>query len=338
MKVILTLLLCKPAASQVALPNLINSWPTATKGLLFALLALFILIGLIIAVSEILKSSKIKKERVDASWKAFLSFSEKAGLNLNERTLLKRVADYSRINPPEDIFSQCWAFEKGVSEEISRCSEDPVLLKNVCDSISGLRKKLGFDHVGPGAQYCSSRELSAGQDLNLYLPENPMIKYRSVVQLVNELDFIVKRPELNEGTPAFRQGMGSMGLMVSLYNPGDAEYSFKTKILREMPEKKSLVLEHSMSMDRRQLRDYVRLEVRNQTKFRFVKSSDKELMKGGSRFSGTIVDISGGGCNLQASAQEKVMGSLTARWNLVHVRLVHAQLLVMRVLLKCRRQ
>ena len=303
MKLFLVLLFGTPCFCQVQMENFIRSWPTASRGLLVGLVILFILAGAGIAISEALKRAKSAREKQAASWEAFAGLAKKANLNTNDLMLLKRLAGFSGADPAEAVFSQLYLFEKGVEGEIDRCRKDPVLLKNVCDTIASVRKKLGFDPVPAGLQYYSSRELTSGQDISLYLPENPMIKYRSQIEQVSELELRVKRPEFKEGSPAFKQGMGALGLMVSLYKPGDAEYSFKTKILRESPDKHSLALEHVLEMDRKQLRDFVRLEVRSQAKFRFIRSEDKELMKGGTRFTGTIVDISGGGCNLMSAEQ-----------------------------------
>jgi len=291
-----------PTFAGIDIGQFSGSWPTATRGLTSILLTLLALGIIGMVVYELLKTFRQKKEEQADAMSQFAALSQSLSLNSNEIRFLERIYPASTAKHPVDLIRKLEYFEIGIASEIAKSKDNILLVKNLCDTIAGLRRKLEFDRIPAGTPYYSSRELSSDQEISLTLVgvENP-VRYRSRIRYSTEIDLSVDKPKSDEGAPL--QFIGKK-VRIAIYKPGDGEYSFDTKVLGNTQDNLGLFLEHVVGVSKKQLREYVRLEVRNQTKYRFIKSDkNPERMKGGTRFAGTILDISGGGCLLE-SAEE----------------------------------
>ncbi|MFH0920472.1 MAG: PilZ domain-containing protein [Fibrobacterota bacterium] len=293
------------AAGQVLagidITALTGSWPTATRSAaVFILIAMAVIAGLAL-LFHFMRSLNAVAAGKRASREAFSALSKKFTLNTAEITLLKKAILNSGLTESELIFRNIEYFEIGVGRELEKCSENPVLLRNVSDTIASTRRKLGFLKIPAGARYFSSRELSTGQPLTLRVPEDAAEeKYRATLVEITELSMSAEFADNAIAPLSLRQdGL----LQVSLFKQGEAEYSFLPRVLRVAPDRRRITFEHAIEMNRRQVRSHVRIEVNNQATFRILKSpAAPERAKGAIRHSGTITDISGGGLSLQTEA------------------------------------
>jgi c-di-GMP-binding flagellar brake protein YcgR len=255
-----------------------------------------ILIVVFVGLLEGLKSlNKLAAEK-RASREAFTALVKRHALNTAEITLLKQAVLNSGLTESELVFRNIEYFEIGVGRELEKCRGNAPLLRNVSDTVASTRRKLNFTKIPAGARYYSSRELSAGQPLTLRVPPAEE-KLSASISEITELVITAEFADNAALPPALLPG----GLLqVSLFKQGEAEYSFQVNVLRITPDRRRIVFEHVIEMNRRQVRSHVRIEVNNQANFRILKSPlSPERAKGAARHTGTITDISGGGLSLQ---------------------------------------
>lgn len=168
--------------------------------------------------------------------------------------------------------------------------------------IFSVRKKLFGDvayHFGP---LSSTLQLAAGQHLMLkFHNQGRTTSAGSVVLDVDSTAITVDYPFIGGERPQFEKGQP---VEVILYRDRDAEYQFKTHVLRDTVSRDQLflMLAHAANVERLQMRKFYRLETQVPFKFsRYLWDSklDNRYLPGveddSLPFEGTIQDISAGG-------------------------------------------
>src|SRR3989339_34404 len=315
--VFLSLCALLPVAAHAAthtVKDIFSSWPNASLYIFFGiggvlLLAVFLMFG-----TELFRSRRESQKTAELSWSVFESLCKTHGLNDVEKQELRRIFHASGAETSDVMFKSIKAFEEGVSAEIERLRGKHDELLRVCDIISAIRSRLEYTRLQPGTCYYSSRELSAGQPINISpVKGTDNAKFRSKIRDISELSMAVVNPEEQEAVAAFSQGSE---VAVSLIQTGDAVYSFRTLVITKSPDNTSLTLAHVVEMDRKQLREYLRLEVTIEAMFRVLASeADPALAKSGAKFTGTIKDISGGGVKLRTVEEFHLGDVLSVNFN-----------------------
>jgi len=248
------------------------------------LLSLFIVIALVslIVAYEVYRSNKTKQKLQDIAWEKFHEHVNYLRLSGDNITMLRNIARIASLQDPYSIVKSPHIFENCIElfynkERISSMSNDTLV------NIRNLRKALGFLPLSREIAYTSTRQFDSGDRCAVVVLSNgqPSHKGMCLILSVNEKTWTIDRPE----GPAIAEGTA---VKIDFTRPGDAEYSFETKVLSD--SKGGLVLSHTGKLKRTQQRNWVRVDVSIPVE---VMKSEKDHVS--DIFSGKIIDMSGGG-------------------------------------------
>ena len=150
------------------------------------------------------------------------------------------------------------------------------------EAVESIRNKMNFTAKNPLTEVCSTRQFGVQDRIDLYLDGGQVLKHSEIVWRTEKEWAIFYDGSC--GPADFFQGKE---IMVRWTRPGDAVYSALLEV-RSCTEN-SLVLHHSDSLDKRQLRRWVREQV-----FFPVKATFPD----GTSIGGVLIDLSAGGIML----------------------------------------
>jgi hypothetical protein len=155
-----------------------------------------------------------------------------------------------------------------------------------------LRFKLGFAQLPPEMPLSSTRHFEEGLQAHWHLGDRRLL---GVVQNVSERNWQVAVAEEFPGEIAPNQT-----LEIGILRPGDAEYRVQASLTALRTGSRTLVLAHTRSLERKQLRNWVRVEVNLPCRITVISGPEKpgpgdKLLPAGLVVEGRMVDLSGGG-------------------------------------------
>ena len=256
-----------------------------TAEVIFILISCTLILIIIAVLNEARRSNKIKNEMRALAIAKFDLQAEKLNLRLSSATILKRIALRSGLRDLSSILQFSHVFESSVekyyeSEKIDSISEE------VLTQISALRKVLGFSPLPRGIALTSTRQFCIGDECTIQLTETSQTTNKETCQVL-ESD---ERQWSVSHTTGLQAQTGDL-VNMSLTKPGDAEYAFKTQVLRDSGNE--LVLSHTSDLTRTQQRNWLRVNVNIPVKATIIEDSHM-----GDIITGRITDLSGGGLGM----------------------------------------
>jgi len=260
----------------------------------FTLEAIFLLIAIILLLIAIAmlyntrRANKIKQELLTLAMAKFDIMAEELNLRESSIVILKEIVQKTGLQDPASILKFSHVFE----DSIEKYYESEVIESIPTEmfmQISALRKALGFSPLSKGIPLTSTRQLCGGEKCVIQIPDNEPSVNSETCQVSGSTEqyWYMACPEgitVQTGT----------WVHVSLVRPGDAEYTFRTQVLRDST--KELVLRHTSQLNRAQQRNWLRIDVDIPVKITILEDADA-----GETISGRIVDISGGGLGMALS-------------------------------------
>ncbi len=261
---------------------------------LAVVIAGFLLIGAMgwLVFLEILRSARHHKEEVQIGWRYFEECATQKELSATENSLLKAVVRSGEVMSADMVFDSPYVFEDAVeaflAEEKDRLARDPALY----GVLRSIRFKLGFLQLPAEIPLSSTRQLGDGLAVAWTMSGTAL---KGQIQFVSEREWHVAAfDRLPENIRA------GVELALALTRPGDAEYGIRTTLVAVRPAHRILVLAHTRNLERKQLRNWVRVEVNLPCRILVVSGPehpgpDDRLLPAGLLVEGRLADLSGGG-------------------------------------------
>jgi c-di-GMP-binding flagellar brake protein YcgR len=232
--------------------------------------------------SEWCKGNEIKNMRRGISWRHFIELVN-GKLKDDELDLLKQALEQFKDAPPDQVISAPILFEKMAENYFQhkrrKYTEDQLELW------LNIREGLGVLRLPEEIPYASTRNLTV-LDRLVTVREGHGIQVE--ILMVTEATFVAK------AIPGVKVGEW---IRFSLTRQGDAEYRFETEVVELKPGQ--LFFKHTIRLERRQLRNWVRIDFKTPVKVYFKEDSEEK------EFAGTTQDVSGGGMSFVLPEQLK---------------------------------
>jgi len=254
---------------------------------------------------EIFKTDKQKREKINLSWKNFSELAKQRRLTLKDIELIKKIIEAGELTQADIVFQAPNLYEDCIALYIQKQKDKGDEKIIAYDNLLVLRQHMGYSRLPIESHLSSSRQLSLGIPVNIKKNDTEFIK--CTIQSLDE-----KSWKLTTLEGDFSYFSENKELSVWHIRPGDAEYRIDTKILNRADS--FLELDHSMVFNRKQLRNWVRIDVNIPCKTTLVEEGKEEPVdetesesvkkikySKGTIFDGRIIDISGGGIALRLS-------------------------------------
>lgn len=213
-------------------------------------------------------------ESFDEKVKAF-SFTDK------ERRTLEKMVRASSFENKDAVINSSRLFEKAVSNFYDFRDVFDIRDETLA-AVESIRNKMDFTAKNPLAEVCSSRQFSVQDRIDLYLDGGRVFKHSEIVWK-NEKEWAISY----DGSCGPSNFFVGKDVTVRWTRPGDAVYSSVLTVRACTVD--TLVLPHSESLDKRQLRRWVREQVSFPLKATFPD---------GTSIGGMLMDLSAGGIML----------------------------------------
>lgn len=201
------------------------------------------------------------------------------GFSYNEKEILDKIIRKSPFENKDAILNSSGLFEQAVStyydvEGINELHETDLAV------VESLRLKMNFTASNPLAEIYSTRQFNVGDRIDLILENGTLIK-RSDIVWRNEKEWAISY----DGSDGPASSFVNRTIRIRWTRPDDAMYSTAISV-KNADETNNLVLPHSFSLDKRQLRRWVREQVA------FPVTA---VFENGETLYGTLLDLSAGG-------------------------------------------
>jgi c-di-GMP-binding flagellar brake protein YcgR len=260
--------------SDEVLSRLLDLWPLYLGALVACLV--FTLIVLV-------EISRINKRRENEEMFGTQAFDEKVeavGFSDKEKRTLDKIIRASAFENKDAILNSSGLFEQAVSAYYDVENVFDKKLDNDIAIVEELRHKMNFTASNPLSEIYSTRQFNVGDRIDL-VPENGSLIKRSDIVWRTEREWAISY----DGSDGPASSFVNRTIRVRWTRPDDAIYSTSIDVLH-VDETNNLVLTHSSSLDKRQLRRWVREQVA------FPVTA---VFENGDTLGGTLLDLSAGG-------------------------------------------
>jgi hypothetical protein len=253
---------------------------------------LVILMGVLVAF-EVLRSGKGQREKIDIGWQYFSEMAGQKRLTPQEIEILKAIVEEGAVSSADMVFDSSFVYEEALEAFLKANSRQLDKEPTQYALLRGLRLKLGYSHLPSEIPLSSTRQLEEGMTVNLTDDEGSIRKGR--VQEVREQAWAIALE--TEIPPTVAVG-GAVEL--SLLRPGDGEYAVKLPVTATRLGQKAIFLPHTRALERKQLRNWVRIDVNIPCRVTVMARPEGwEAADGGPSvgmvLEGRLLDLSGGG-------------------------------------------
>jgi c-di-GMP-binding flagellar brake protein YcgR len=247
-----------------------------------------IVIIAIFVIIEVMHTEKRRRREARINWRAFYDQANERKLNASEVKLLEDMVQTSEVKNPEGVFQSAAFFEELIDNIIAERAQDRDDV--IYDQLRALREKLGYASLAMEVPYVASRQFQAGERL-LWENHEQNHSGQGAVEWVRESDWFVDGEFFGVEKGEY--------LKMKLTRRGDAEYSFETRILEK--SEVGVRLEHVRSLQRNQLRRFVRVDVSLNCRVRIMYIDGQDVPAGGypEVYNGRLLDLSAGGVSLR---------------------------------------
>ncbi len=241
---------------------------------------------------EILRKNRRRREEVQIGWRYFEDYSAQRRLTPAESEMLRAVVRSGEVTSAEMVFDSPFVFEDALeaylADEKDRLARDesPYVV------LRGIRSKLGYSQLPAEIPLTSTRQLEAG------LPAHWQWAGR---RLQGELRNISERSWQLDLPGILPEGIAPQQMVeIGILRPGDAEYCVQTTIAALRPGHHALILNHTRNLERKQMRNWVRVEVNLPCRTTVISGPDHPGVEDGPLpagllVEGKLIDLSGGG-------------------------------------------
>lgn len=242
---------------------------------IFGIVILFLVL---LVLLEIRRSNYRRENEEMYGTKAFDDKVAAIGFSDKEKRTLDKVIRASSFENKDAILNSSNLFEQAVSafyylRDVFQVRDETL------DAVERLREKLGFTADNESTEICSTRQFMVGDRIDIILESGEKIKH-SEIAWRNEREWAVSFEEENGS----RLPSSGSNILLRWTRPDDALYSAHLAV-RHL-EKGLMILPHSSSLDKRQLRRWVREQVTFPV---------KAIFDDGSECGGILLDLSAGG-------------------------------------------
>ena len=268
-----------------------KAFPSASPLLIIILGSASIFILATVVIWEIFKTERLRQEKAELSWKNFGHLIREKALDDAETETLKKIILQSNITNADSIFAAPGIYEKCLDAFIQLQRKKSSDTADLYEVLLRLRKKLGYTRLPQEVRLTSSRQFTPGWRVT-FLPDKDAEPVQGSINDVNERFWSI---EPIQGTlPHLAKGQT---ITLWFIRHGDAEYGMEGRVLEQGPE--GYKLDHNLELDRKQLRNWVRVDVNIPCRARLMRPVTGQLhnpdIKAGTSYQGRLMDISGGG-------------------------------------------
>lgn len=247
----------------------------------------------IVVVYEILRTDSKQREKVDIGWQYFGEMAAQKRLTTQETEILKRIVEEGGVSSADMVFDSSFIYEDALEEFIKANHKSLEKDQTQYALLRGLRLKLGYSMLPSEVPLSSTRQLEEGMQAGLRDDEGTVHKGR--VAEVRENAWAVI---LDEDIPPMLAAGAAVD--VNVLRAGDGEYNLRVGVSATRLARRLLYLPHSRNLDRKQLRNWVRIDVNIPCRVTVMaRSADWVEGSGGPGvgmvLEGRMLDLSGGG-------------------------------------------
>ena len=201
------------------------------------------------------------------------------GFSDKEIRTLDKIIRTSSFENKDAILNSSGLFEQAVSTFYDVRNVFSVRDETV-EAVERLRNKMNFTASNPLSEIYSTRQFNVGDRIDI-IPENGTLIKRSEIIWRTEKEWAISY----DGSDGPASSMVGRNIRIRWTRPDDAIYSTMVPI-RRLDDSANFVLPHSASLDKRQLRRWVREQ---------VAFSVTAVFENGETLYGTLLDLSAGG-------------------------------------------
>lgn len=278
---------------------------------------LVLLVGVVVLV-EIRRSDARQKARAKIGWDKFFAAAAERALNSAEVSKLESLVSYAGIMNAEAVFVSATIFENVLEHYYRKNGGVANLREDELLELRRLRDKVGFGQIPVETPFVSSRQFRVSDRVLVQMVEHQRGGVSSI-ENNDERWWVIANPFPHEVTSGTQ-------MKIALTRGGDAEYTIETRVLRS--EKGKIFLDHTRSLHRKQLRNWVRIDVNFPSRTRVIEA---EGAAAGELFAGRILDLSGGGLSVRLPKKFAVGSRFTMEFDLPEVHLKGVEVQVTRV-------
>ncbi len=242
-------------------------------------IAFIVLLFLILLV--LLEIHRINNRRDNEEMFGSEAFDEKVkdyAFTDKERRTLEKMIRTSSFENKDAVINSSGLFEQAVTSFYDYRNVFTIRDETV-DAVESLREKLGFTAANPLTQVCSTRQFCVGNRIDLFLDNGQIFKHSEIIHRSEKEWFIA----YDESCGPALSFVGKT-VLVRWTRPDDAVYSARLQVRSCLPGQ--LILPHTASLDKKQLRRWVR---------ELVSFPVEATFEDGTTCEGSLFDLSAGG-------------------------------------------
>jgi c-di-GMP-binding flagellar brake protein YcgR len=248
-------------------------------------------VGVLVAL-ELWKSLSNDRKRSLMSLDLFRASCTEHGLSFFERSILETAIAEARVSNADAVLASPRIFEESREAYYKSRGGAAKVTEDVRAAFHSIRTKIGFSPLPVEIPFLVTRQFIPGMSMTIEDPHNGRAGDPVMVEEVNELFWCV-------GKPSFAVSKGK-NVRLYLTRQGDAEYTIETEI--DEVQTHRLVLRHTRDLQRKQLRNWVRVDVSLPVQVSHASEDGSEVVT----LKGRIMDISGGGVALRIPQSPQV--------------------------------
>jgi c-di-GMP-binding flagellar brake protein YcgR len=233
---------------------------------------------MLVVLFEVHRINFRRENEVMFGTKAFDDKVEAMGFTDKEKRTLDKIIRYSSFENKDAVLNSSRLFEDAVDNFYDIRNVFSVRDETLA-AVESLRNKLSFTASNPLAEIYSTRQFNVGDRIDLLLENGLRIK-RSEIMARSEKEWVITF-DTSDGTSF---SLVNKEIKVRWTRPDDAIYTAVLPV--RQVDAGHLVLLHSSSLDKKQLRRWVREQVA------FPVTA---VFQDGSSIGGTLLDLSAGG-------------------------------------------
>ena len=270
-------------------------------------LILFAVICLIAAV--LIFYRKIKKSRFP--WFEFYSRGKKEGFSFREIGFLKKFAILNKLEKPQSIYWSTKQLDRCLAPAINTINKKEAMSDDdklrIVDKFLELRKKAEFNLPKYTKRIWDTKPIMRRQ--KLIIREKELGTFASWVVDNNIRQLVITQPTGHKGWQTLNWQARDIG--VYFRRKDDAGYFFKTRVAKHITKEEYplLYISHNKELKRHQKRKDVRIDTNIRSLFQPISYESRNesvfLPAKDKKYTGRIIDISGGGCCMIAGSRLK---------------------------------
>ena len=254
---------------------------------------LVVLIMAILVVAEMVRTDSKQRDKVDIGWQYFSEMAAQKRLTPQETEILKRIVEDGGVSSADMVFDSSFIYEDALEIFLKDNSRQLEKDETQFALLRGLRVKLGYSLLPSEVPLCSTRQLEEGMAVTIL--DDEAVPHKGRVAEVRERAWAVI---LDEDIPPMVAAGAAVNL--TMLRVGDGEYSVQLGIKATRLGQRLIYLPHTRTLDRKQLRNWVRIDVNIPCRVT-VMARPENWVEGsggpgvGMVLEGRMLDLSGGG-------------------------------------------